>query len=274
MSAQDILRPYLKRYPHHQTALENLQKILDYQIDLAHRVEPGWEIDRAAALAQWRVGRPLLADNPMPVPPILFLDALAGLQALFDADAPLARTVAALRQTDALSPTNAADFLENLPADGSGRIAELAKEVDADEKSVALLLRTALSPLLARQAAPAREWLPQAAWKQNFCPVCGAAPEMARLSKENGQRTLACFWCQTEWRYPRLRCHHCQQEESQGLSYFVVEGDEAHRVVCCDTCHHYIKTIDERHLGYTPHLLVEDFLTAHLDDLAQEEGCL
>ena len=273
MNPQTILKPYFKHYPQHQEALNKLNAILSYQIDLAHRVDPTWKIDRAAALAQWRVGRPLLADNPMPVSPILFLDALAGLQDLFDEDSPLARATALMLQTETLSPTNVANFLEDLPASGRQRITDLAQDIKADEKSVALLLRTALAPLLARQAAPAREGLSQSGWKRGICPVCGSEPEMARLDQEHGQRTLACFWCQTEWSFPRLACHHCQKNDGEGLSFFVVEGDAAHRVDCCDSCHHYIKTIDERHLSYTPNLLVEDFLTVHLDELARKEGC-
>jgi len=109
-------------------------------------------------------------------------------------------------------------------------------------------------------------------WNDGYCPVCGRMPKIGRLVDEEGKRHLFCSQCGFEWRFRRVKCPFCGNEEQQSLSYFTVEGDERYRVDVCDVCKRYIKTLDFRNAGEEAILDVEDVATLHLDMLAHEEG--
>lgn len=114
-------------------------------------------------------------------------------------------------------------------------------------------------------------------WLKGNCPVCGGKPTFALLIKDAGTRYLYCGLCDTKWRYHRLGCPHCGNNESQ---FFTVEGLEKYRVYFCDKCRGYIKTIDEKRVdgnslaGGNLDLFREDINTVQLDMLAMQEGYL
>jgi len=112
----------------------------------------------------------------------------------------------------------------------------------------------------------------QIGWNEGYCPVCGRMPKIGHLVDKEGKRHLFCSQCGFEWRFRRVKCPFCGNEEQQTLSYFTVEGDERYRVDVCDVCKHYIKTLDFRNAGEEAILDVEDVATLHLDMLAHEEG--
>jgi len=112
----------------------------------------------------------------------------------------------------------------------------------------------------------------QIGWNEGYCPVCGRMPKIGHLVDKEGKRHLFCSQCGFEWRFRRVKCPFCGNEEQQSLSYFTVEGDERYRVDVCDVCKHYIKTLDFRNAGEEAILDVEDVATLHLDMLAHEEG--
>jgi len=87
-----------------------------------------------------------------------------------------------------------------------------------------------------------------------------------------GRRVLHCPLCATEWEFPRLRCPYCQNEDQEELTYFEVEGEAGSRVNICRRCRHYLKTVDSRERQTPLDWEIEDYLTLHLDHLAQEEG--
>ncbi len=148
----------------------------------------------------------------------------------------------------------------------------MAEVTPAKSHVVAFLLHTVLSPFFQKQAEPYLEWVKESSWRRGICPICGSEPEMARLTQKNGKRILFCPLCYTEWPFDRLRCPFCESDGEPRLRYFTVNDDEAHRVYCCDKCHRYIKTVDERILGHRADLLVEDVITFHLDVMAEEQG--
>lgn len=107
-------------------------------------------------------------------------------------------------------------------------------------------------------------------WLKGYCPVCGSNPNMAILEKEEGKRYLSCGWCETRWRFQRLGCPYCSNNESQ---YFTVEGISKYRVYFCDNCRGYIKTIVEKDAGDEEiNLFWEDINSIQLDFLAMREG--
>jgi len=81
---------------------------------------------------------------------------------------------------------------------------------------------------------------------QPLCPACGGTPQVGVLRPlgDGAKRSLVCALCATEWDYRRIVCPACGEEEVGKLPVYVAEELAYVRVEACDTCHHYLKTID------------------------------
>lgn len=110
--------------------------------------------------------------------------------------------------------------------------------------------------------------LDSTAWR---CPNCGDKPDMAALTKPNGERVLLCRACDTEWHCPRLGCPFCSNEDTAKLAYYLGD-DEAYRLYVCESCRRYLKTVDLRRQSKMWPLPVERILTSAMDVAAQEAG--
>lgn len=80
----------------------------------------------------------------------------------------------------------------------------------------------------------------------SLCPMCGSQPQVGVLRPEGdgGKRLLICSLCATEWEYRRILCASCGEEDVNKLAVYTAEGLGHVRVEACDTCRHYIKTVD------------------------------
>ncbi|MEG6522634.1 formate dehydrogenase accessory protein FdhE [Desulfotomaculum sp. 1211_IL3151] len=110
-----------------------------------------------------------------------------------------------------------------------------------------------------------------AEWNHNHCPVCGDQPTMAKLVGKEGHRKLYCGRCETEWRFKRIGCPYCKDENSSQTTFITLDDCKQYRVYLCDRCKSYLKTVDERVAGEVD-LFCEDLATAALDEIAQSEG--
>jgi FdhE protein len=202
----------------------------------------------------------------------MFRKALEGLRSLLPAGKLGQIALDRLLASSLMAPPNIEALLNELSADSGACLQRLADATSTDPDTLAYLLRTVLSPFFEKWARPYRGWVETAAWRHGLCPVCGSEPGMARLAHDDGRRSLVCSLCRTEWVFDRLRCPFCESDDQLQFRHFSVDGDEAHRVDCCDRCQRYLKTVDERALGRPANLLVEEVITAHLDVLAREQG--
>lgn len=128
-----------------------------------------------------------------------------------------------------------------------------------------------LKPTFEFHAESWRKKQKEISFPHGFCPFCGGLPAMGEI-RDEGRRVLHCPLCATEWDYPRMKCPYCQNEDQGKLTYFEVEGEAGYRVDICYHCRHYLKTVDVREREGSLDWEVEDYLTLHLDHLAQEEG--
>jgi FdhE protein len=86
-----------------------------------------------------------------------------------------------------------------------------------------------------------------------LCPLCNAPPQVGVLRPlgDGGKRSLVCSLCATEWDFRRIVCPTCGEENVDKLPVFVPENLVDYiRVEACDTCHHYLKTIDMTKNGH------------------------
>ncbi len=148
---------------------------------------------------------------------------------------------------------------------------DLEKEFGKAGSLLFFFLVQSLKPQFENLAQTWRAGLKELNWALGYCPFCGAFPSMGEIRKE-GQRFLHCSLCATEWEYPRVKCVYCGNIDQEELTYFQVEGEPENRVDLCLKCRQYLKTIDSREMADSLEFEVEDYLTLHLDHLAQEEG--
>ena len=149
---------------------------------------------------------------------------------------------------------------------------EMSHEVNVDHDLLSFLVRQVLSPFIMSYAEHVREHIDVRNWQKAFCPVCGREPLMAKIEGEIGGKWLSCSLCFTEWRFKRIACPFCENEDQEFLRYFAAEDDEAHRVDVCDHCKKYIKTVDGRKPYSIRNMLVEHLTTLALDLVAEGEG--
>jgi FdhE protein len=111
---------------------------------------------------------------------------------------------------------------------------------------------------------------------ENRCPFCEGKPQLSILqtvedSAESGGRRLICSMCLTAWPFRRVVCAHCMEEHPAKLSYFHSPHYDHIRVEGCETCKHYIKSVDLTRLGLAVPL-VDEVAAAPLDLWAREHG--
>jgi FdhE protein len=78
------------------------------------------------------------------------------------------------------------------------------------------------------------------------CPRCNSLPVVGVLRQEGdgGKRFLQCSFCSQEWEFRRIFCAFCGEHEEQKLAVYITEKLRHIRVEACDTCKHFIRTVD------------------------------
>lgn len=83
-------------------------------------------------------------------------------------------------------------------------------------------------------------------WQKGTCPGCGHFPHVSVIPKQEGQRRLWCFCCNSMWNFPNDKCPVCLITDKEKLNYILLEDYPAYRLYTCDNCRRYLKTIVEK----------------------------
>jgi FdhE protein len=126
---------------------------------------------------------------------------------------------------------------------------------------------------------PYAEWLAQAGHgtmavtRHATCPACFSEPLCAVLREQDhgARRGLVCSLCMSEWNFPRLVCPSCGEQRFELLPVFTPAEVPHVRVDACDTCRHYIKTVDLTKDGLAIPI-VDELAAVSLDLWAREQG--
>ncbi|MBS0246409.1 MAG: formate dehydrogenase accessory protein FdhE [Proteobacteria bacterium] len=104
------------------------------------------------------------------------------------------------------------------------------------------------------------------------CPSCGGAPVASLVvgwSGAHNSRYCVCSLCATQWNYVRIKCTICGS--TKGISYQHVEHDKLVRAETCDTCHTYVKILQQiQNPALDP--VADDVASLALDLLVRELG--
>jgi FdhE protein len=105
------------------------------------------------------------------------------------------------------------------------------------------------------------------------CPSCGSKPVVGALRGEGDgtKRALICHSCASEWRYRRLICPNCGEEDKVKLPLYIAAQIDHVRVEACDTCRTYLKSVDLTKDGFAVPV-VDEIATVALTLWADEHG--
>jgi|SRR5271169_1423334 len=105
------------------------------------------------------------------------------------------------------------------------------------------------------------------------CPRCNSLPLLGVLRPEGdgGKRFLQCSFCSQEWEFRRILCAQCGEEQEQKLPVYAAEKFPQIRVECCETCKHFLPTIDLTRDGNAVPI-VDDLAAMPLSLWAAENG--
>jgi FdhE protein len=107
-------------------------------------------------------------------------------------------------------------------------------------------------------------------WDEGRCPVCAARPALSSVTEEP-RRQMHCSYCGTSGYFTYIGCPICQTSEVSKLGTLIPEDEEGFRVVTCDSCGSYTKTVEGRLLNtMSPDLA--DMVSLPLDIVAQGKG--
>lgn len=217
-------------------------------------------------------GTPLAAVSRPPIDGRLFADVLSDLAGLLTqhSQADVSPLRAALGTSDKLDSLAQGALVQDIEA-----LTAWAAEHKVDPNLLYALAGLALQPFLARYAKAATDVAIIETWRENYCPVCGREPDVARIDPDN-LRFLHCPQCDTQWQHHRLTCVRCGTDDVKKVRLLMDPEMEPWRVEVCDVCGDYCKTLDQRHGGVLAmprvDLFVEDARTVRLDLLAEQEG--
>lgn len=145
-----------------------------------------------------------------------------------------------------------------------------------DENVNAAVALALARPLFELAATEMKDILADYSWWRGYCPACGSLPLIAKIRREDGMRILHCSVCAVEWKFTRVKCPFCNNEEQKSLKFFYYHEEDSYRLYVCDRCRRYIKCVDERKMEQSEEidLSIEDMVTLYLDVLAREKEYL
>ncbi|HXJ41978.1 MAG TPA: formate dehydrogenase accessory protein FdhE [Bryobacteraceae bacterium] len=105
------------------------------------------------------------------------------------------------------------------------------------------------------------------------CPFCSDRPAVSVLRPEGdgAKRSLICAMCSMEWSCGRIVCPACGEEAADKLAVYTADQFPHVRIDACDSCGHYIKTIDLSRNGRAIPV-VDDLASIPLDLWALEHS--
>jgi FdhE protein len=142
---------------------------------------------------------------------------------------------------------------------------------DIDPGFAVFLAWNALSRVLRPLKKRVRELQKEYRWTKEYCPVCGQLPAMGQLvrTKKGRERELICGCCQMRWRYKRLGCPYCRNEDPETLKIIELAGVTNLRIDTCGKCKGYLKTYTAEG---NEQVALADWSTLHLDIIGKNQG--
>jgi FdhE protein len=262
----------IQERPSHKEVLEFLREVMTEQ----YKIGPKIKTD-PAKIGKEKVkglieGFPLLDKRDLPLDMALAATLFKGLCRVLSRNKDASQDAKRISRALSSKDIDLVELFKQTGAENGEYVQALSKKLGVGEGLLYFLAENSIRPILEAYAAELKGYVDQEGWWKGYCPICGSLPFIAEL-REEGERFLVCSSCNFEWRFNRLKCPFCENEDHKELRYFYTEREgKANRVDVCDKCKTYIKAIDVRDLPSGFISFAEDAGTLYMDVLAQAEG--
>lgn len=263
----------VKERPSHKEVLKFLKEVMTEQDMIRSKVKTvPVEIEEENIKVKIKEGFPLVDKRDLTLDIASATRLFRRLCKVLNRNKKASRDVKRISQALLGKDIDLTELFKQAGTENEEYIAEVSKKLGLEDGVLSFLTRNSIKPIFEAYASELKGYVDQERWWRGYCPICGSEPVMAELKKE-GARFLVCSSCSYEWRFMRLKCPFCENDNHEKLRNFYTEKEgKAYRVDVCEKCKRYIKTIDTQELGKEVIPLVEDMGTLYLDVLAQKEG--
>lgn len=271
------VKAMVKERPSHKEVLEFYKDLVTEQYSALSKVKTtSIEFDKDDAKEKIIQGFPLVEKKAfildIPSATRLFRRLCKILSKTKKGQLDSERITQAMRKKEIKLP----ELFKQAESENDEYITALSKKLQVKEDVLVFLARNSIKPIYEAYAKELKDYVDQERWWKGYCPICGSEPYIAELKSEGGAegaRFLVCSSCGYEWRFNRLKCPFCENDNHEKLRYFYTEKEgKAYRIDVCEKCKRYIKTVDVAALDVDFLPLLEDIGTLHLDILAKKEG--
>jgi FdhE protein len=166
------------------------------------------------------------------------------------------------------------DFFKTYPSGGEDVLGQWAQLIDADVRVVGFLARAVARTILEKRAHDLAGLIKDVEWEKGYCPICGSFPNISKHKDGTGQRWLHCPMCNHEWRFRRVVCPCCENDDQKTMNYFHIEDKEQESAFACEMCKSYLITVNKVSdvADFEPD--ISALSLAHVDMIMQEKGYL
>jgi FdhE protein len=245
----------LSRYPFAKEVLNFYLRLANFQKDMLAKIAV------ANGAAEFSTQTGALRER---IDVAILLPEMRTLLSIIETHAPppLAEFSGALKQ----EPASAWLTLVSRYCTEGGK--ETQGEDDPREELIARIITQPFAEFLSGRTAA--EPLPTAPL---VCPLCDGLPVAGLLRPEGdgGKRFLLCSFCGHEWEFRRIFCAACGEDREGQLPVFLAEQFPQVRVECCDTCRHYVRSVDLTKDGHAVPV-VDDLAAIPLTLWADQHG--
>ena len=262
-----------------RTGYKEILGFFKYIIREQHKIKPLIEVEQIdineeTVKTQMKEGFPLIDKKDikldMKAAKALFTKLCRGLQRK---DVRIAAEAKKISQAVRKKEVDLEELFSRVLDGDSGYVDFIANKTGQHKWLLSFLAENSIKPSLEAYAEMFKGYVDQESWYKGYCPVCGSQPERGELRIDAGERFLECSACSFKWRFKRVVCPFCGNDDSKKLRFFNTETDgKAYRVDVCEDCKKYIKSIDLREVQGDVVPIVEDIGTLHLDIIAEKEG--
>jgi FdhE protein len=267
-----------KAHPDLTEALEVQEQLIRADLTSARRPEThGFATPRDQVERRTRHGVPLLHEQPAHIDIHFAADLFSRLVNVLqqreepDLRARLDELIAAAT-AGSLDPEQM--FSEAFVQHHS-HLSELAMQTGLDPELLATLATRSAAPLLrayTEHLLPLVTASDDPAWQYGYCPVCGGWPLLGELRGVELAQFLRCAACGSGWRWPRLQCPYCGNDDYHSLGTLAIEGEQRFRISVCERCKGYLKVSNAFDPPPAELLPLDDAASVHLDVAAIERG--
>ena len=157
-----------------------------------------------------------------------------------------------------------------------------AVQVGVGTDFLILALLAAYGPCAAAVASKLTALAPMDLWRKSHCPVCGSEPDIAMLENhpdpseflvsKGGQMWHHCPVCSHRWRFVRMCCAGCGNQDHETLTRFSLPGSPREIIYACEKCGQYLPCLDTVESFDRIDFDQAALKAVHLDAVAQSRG--